>query len=135
MERPQKITFAEMRDMGVRRKRRNATLLADWKPRKYRGSTCMRVFCAAAMIAMLAGPVYAQSKPKTLEEMMDAKTPDQIEKEQAADRAYKESLKKIPDAKAPTDPWGNARSADAPKAAAKSPTAKKPPAKTGNSAN
>ena len=61
----------------------------------------MRVFCAAAMIAMLAGPVYAQSKPKTLEEMMDAKTPDQIEKEQAADRAYKESLKKIPDAEAP----------------------------------
>jgi hypothetical protein len=95
----------------------------------------MRVFCAAAMIAMLAGPVFAQSKPKTLEEMMDAKTPQQIEKEQAADRAYKESLKKIPDAKAPTDPWGNARSTDAPKAAAKTPTAKKPPAKTGSTTN
>jgi hypothetical protein len=87
----------------------------------------MKVFCAAAMIAMLTGPVYAQSKPKTLEEMMNAKTPDQTEKEQAAERAYKESLKKIPDAKAPTDPWGNARSADAPKAAAKPPSAKKPP--------
>jgi hypothetical protein len=94
----------------------------------------MRVFCLAAAIAMLAGPVYAQSKPKTIDEMMNAKTPDQIEKEQAADRAYKESLKKIPDAKAATDPWGNARSADAPKAA-NSPTAKKQPAKTGNSAN
>jgi hypothetical protein len=95
----------------------------------------MRIFYAAAVIAMLAGPVYAQSKPKTLEEMMDAKTPEQIEKEKAAERAYKESLKKIPDAKAPADPWGNARSTDAPKAAAKTPTAKKPPTKTGNSAN
>ena len=32
----------------------------------------MRVICAAAMIAMLAGPAYAQCKtPKTLEEMME----------------------------------------------------------------
>ena len=67
----------------------------------------MRVICAAAaIIATLAGPVCAQSKAhKTLEEMMDAKTPEQIEKEKAADRAYKDSLKKIPDAKAPADPW------------------------------
>jgi hypothetical protein len=96
----------------------------------------MRVICAAAMIAMLAGPAWAQNKaPKTLEEMMDAKTPDQIEKEQAADRAYKDSLKKIPDAKAPADPWGNARGAGAPKEAAKTPAAKKPAAKTGSTAN
>jgi hypothetical protein len=95
----------------------------------------MRVICAAAMIAMLAGPAYAQGKPPTLEEMMDAKTPDQIQKEQAADKAYKDSLKKIPDAKTPADPWGNARSADAPKATAKTPAAKKSPAKIGNTAN
>ena len=96
----------------------------------------MRVICAAAMMAMLAGPVCAQSKsPKTLEEMMDAKTPDQIEKEKAADRAYKDSLKKIPDAKAPADPWGSARGAGAPKEAAKTPAAKKPAAKTGSTAN
>ena len=97
----------------------------------------MRVICAAAaIIAMLAGPVYAQGKgSKTLEEMMDAKTPEQIEKEKAADRAYKDSLKKIPDSKAPADPWGNARATDAPKAATKSPIAKKLPAKTGSTAN
>jgi hypothetical protein len=95
----------------------------------------MRVFFAAAMIAMLAGSVYAQSNPKSLEEMIDAKTPEQIEKERAADRAYKDSLKKIPDAKAPTDPWGNARNNDAPKAAAKTPTSKKPPAKPASTAN
>jgi hypothetical protein len=99
------------------------------------GSIRMRVICAAAMIAMLAGPAYAQGKPPTLEEMMDAKTPDQIQKEQAADKAYKDSLKKIPDAKTPADPWGNARSADAPKATAKTPAAKKSPAKIGNTAN
>ena len=85
----------------------------------------MRIFCDVTMVAILAGtPVYAQEKAKTLEQMMDAKTPDQIEKEKATERAYKESLKKIPDAKAPTDPWGNARSADVPKAAAKSSTKK-----------
>jgi hypothetical protein len=95
----------------------------------------MRVFCAAAMVAMLAGPVYAQNKPQTLEEMMNAKTPEQIEKERAADRAYKESLKKIPDAKAPTDPWGTARGTDAPKAAAKTPAAKKPSTQTGGTTN
>jgi hypothetical protein len=99
------------------------------------GSIRMRVICAAAMIALLAGPAYAQSKSPTLEEMMDAKTPDQIEKEQARDKAYKDSLKKIPDAKTPADPWGNARSADAPKPAAKAAAAKKSPAKTGNTAN
>jgi hypothetical protein len=100
------------------------------------GSIRMRVICAAAMIAMLAGPAYAQGKtPKTLEEMMDAKTPEQIEKEQAVDRAYKDSLKKIPDPKAPADPWGNARSTDAPKTTAKTPAAKKSPTKTGNTTN
>jgi hypothetical protein len=67
--------------------------------------------------------------------MMDGKTPDQIEKEQAAEKAYKESLKKIPDAKTSYDPWGSARSGDAPKTAAKAPAAKRPPAKTGSSAN
>jgi hypothetical protein len=96
----------------------------------------MKVFFAAAVIAMLAGPACAQSKaPKTLEELMDAKTPEQVEKDQAADRAYKDSLKKIPDAKAPADPWGNARSSNAPATTAKTPAGKKLPAKTGSTAN
>ena len=96
----------------------------------------MRVVCAVTIVAMLAGPACAQSKaPKTLEEMMDAKTPEQAEKEQATDKAYKESLKKIPDAKAPADPWGSARSMNAPNTAAKTPAAKRSPAKTGSTAN
>jgi hypothetical protein len=96
----------------------------------------MRVLCAAAVISMLIGvPVCAQNKSMSLEEMMGAKTPDEIEKEKATEKAYKDSLTKIPDAKAPADPWGAAHGTDAPKTAAKTPVAKKPPAKTGNTAN
>ena len=87
------------------------------------------------MILTLAAPAYAQSKePKapTLEQMMDAKTPDQIEKEQEADKAYKESLKKIPDAKASSDPWGSTRGVGAVKTGAKAAAVKKPAAKSGN---
>ena len=95
----------------------------------------MRVVCAAAMIVMLAGPAYAQEKPipKYGEETKD-KTPQEKEADKAAQRAYERSLGNIPD-KGPTDPWGQVRSTDAPKATAKIPAAKKPPAKTGSTAN
>src|SRR5450631_4461272 len=77
----------------------------------------MRVLCAAA-IALLAGPAYAQQKsvPKYGDVTPD-KTPNEIEQDRAAERAYKRSLGNIPD-QGPTDPWGNARSVDAPKAVA-----------------
>ena len=51
------------------------------------------------------------------------------------DRKYKDSLKKIPDAKASNDPWGSVRS-DAPKTATtKAPAAAKAKTKTGSSQN
>ena len=80
----------------------------------------MRVFHAAAVIAILAGPAYAQTQqpvPRYGEAPKD-KTPQQIEADQAAERAYKNSLSNIPD-KGPSDPWGNMRSDSAPKAIAK----------------
>jgi hypothetical protein len=92
------------------------------------------VFASAAMIMILAAPACAQSKASTMpsaEQMLYGKPPEQVEKEAAAEKAYKESLKKIPDAKAPSDPWGSARGADAAKTAA----VKKPPAKRANSTN
>jgi hypothetical protein len=94
----------------------------------------MRVLCAAAMIALLAGPAYAQQKsvPKYGEVTPD-KTRSEIEQDRTAERAYKRSLGNIPD-QGPTDPWGNARSVDAPKAVAK-PSAAKPRTKTGATAN
>ena len=93
----------------------------------------MRVFAAAAIIALLAGPAYAQNKsiPKYGDVDKD-KTPQQIESEREAERAYKRSLGNIPD-KTPTDPWGNVRSDSPPKAAAKAAPAKR--TKTGNTAN
>jgi hypothetical protein len=100
----------------------------------------MRILRAAAIIALLAGPAYAQSQDQHVPrygETSTPKSPQQIESEKQADKAYKNSLGNIPD-KGPTDPWGNARSADAPKQAAK-PATKTAPAKpginTGSAAN
>jgi hypothetical protein len=78
----------------------------------------MRVFHAAAVIAILAGPAYAQTQPvPRYGEAPKDKSPQQIEADQAAERAYKNSLSNIPD-KGPSDPWGNMRS-DSAKAVAK----------------
>ncbi len=58
----------------------------------------MRVLCAAAMIGLLAGPAYAQQKsvPKYGDVTPD-KSPNEIEQDRAAERAYKRSLGNIPD--------------------------------------
>jgi hypothetical protein len=100
----------------------------------------MRVFRAAAMIALLAGPAYAEEPeapiPKYGETDKPDKTPQQKEADRAAERAYKNSLGNIPD-KGATDPWGNVRaepSKSTPKAAVKS-SAVKPQTKTGGTAN
>ena len=88
----------------------------------------MKVLCVAALSASLIGmvgsvvPARAQmggsgSGAPHMNMMPEkaAKTPEEIEQEKERDKAYKESLKKIPDAKAPNDPWGGVRSNDAPK--------------------
>jgi hypothetical protein len=87
----------------------------------------MRILCAAAVIAMLAGSAYAQDThvPRYGEEDPD-KTPEQLRSDKADSRAYQRSLGNIPD-KGPIDPWGTARGTDAPKSAAK---ATPKPAKT-----
>jgi hypothetical protein len=90
----------------------------------------MRVFRIAAVFALLAAPAYAQLPPINLIQEAPSKTPDQIEQEAAQQKAYKESLRKIPDAKSTSDPWGNVRSADVPKTPA--PTKR---TKTGSTAN
>jgi hypothetical protein len=93
----------------------------------------MRVFAAAIVIALLAGPACAQSQSVPRYGDTDKKkSPQEIEAEREAERAYKRSLGNIPD-QGPTDPWGNVRSDSAPKAAAKVAPAKR--AKTGNTAN
>lgn len=94
----------------------------------------MRVFLAATIIALLAGPACAQSQsvPK-YGETDKTKTPQEIAAERAADEAYKKSLGNIPDKGGATDPWGNVRSENAPKTAAKAAPAKH--TKAGKTAN
>lgn len=92
----------------------------------------MRVFLAAAVIALLAGPAFAQSKSIPKYGELGGKTPQEIAAEKEADRAYQKSLGNIPEQKA-SDPWGTVRSDNAPKSVAKTPPAKR--AKAGGTAN
>jgi hypothetical protein len=92
-----------------------------------------------ASVTPMAAPAFAQmpsgsdSPHVNLIPDVASRTPEQKEEDAIRDRAYKESLKKIPDTKGSSDPWGTVRAADAPKAAAPAPA--KPRAKTGSAAN
>ena len=90
----------------------------------------MRIYRALALAALLTGPYLAV--PATAQHMnlmpeLKSKSPEEREQDAIADKAYRESLRKIPDAKAASDPWGNVRS-EAPKPAPAKRT------KTGNAA-
>jgi hypothetical protein len=93
----------------------------------------MKVLRATLVIALLAGPAYAQAAYAQDNHIQRYGEPDkeksqtEIQADKAAERAYNRSLGNIPDA-APTDPWGNARGAGAPKTVAKD--AARPAAKT-----
>lgn len=84
----------------------------------------MKILRAAVVVALLAGPAYAQSglnadgHMQGYREESQPKTAVQIQADRAAEKAYKDSLSNIPDA-GPVDPWGNARAVGAPKSAAK----------------
>ena len=85
----------------------------------------MRAFRIAAVLALMTAPAYAQTPPINLMQDGPGKTAEQKAAEAARDKAYKESLKKIPDAKAPSDPWGTLRSGDAAKPSASKASASK----------
>jgi hypothetical protein len=93
----------------------------------------MRIFRAAALAALLPGlaaPAYAQTPNINLMPELATKTPEEKEADAIREKAYRESLKKIPDAKTSTDPWGSVRAAEPAKAAPA-----KPKTKTGSTAN
>jgi hypothetical protein len=98
----------------------------------------VRAFIAAAIIAALAGPAWAQQKPvQRYGEKDKDKTWGEMEQEKEAERAYKRSLGNVPE-KGPVDPWGNARNVGEPKAAAKTDAKAAPPKpkiKTGGTPN
>jgi len=93
----------------------------------------MRIFGApAAMLlwAALALPAHAQAPNINLMPDLQSKSAEEKEAEAAREKAYRESLKKIPDAKTSSDPWGAVRAPEAPK-----PAAAKPKTKTGAAAH
>lgn len=87
----------------------------------------MKFLSAAAVIFLLTAPAYAQNINLIPE--LQSKSPEQKEQEAIKEKAYKESLRKIPDAKGSADPWGAVRNNEAPKTAAPA----KPKTKTGSS--
>ena len=95
----------------------------------------MRMLGAAAVIVLLTGPAYPQTPSLNLIPEVQSKSPEEKEAEAVRDKAYKESLKKIPDAKVSNDPWGTVRNADTPKASDKTSAPAKPRTKTGSTAN
>jgi len=80
----------------------------------------MRMLSAAAVVVLLTAPAYAQMQTPNINLMPEVKTlsPEEREQEAVRDKAYKDSLRKIPDSKGSSDPWGTVRSTEAPKAAA-----------------
>jgi hypothetical protein len=95
----------------------------------------MKLFRMAAVLTVLAGPAFAQDSPH-INLMADgpSKTDDEKAADAARDKAYKETLKKIPDAKAANDPWGGMR-ADPPKQPAPKAAAATKKPKAGTAAN
>jgi hypothetical protein len=88
----------------------------------------MRVFRTAAVFAILAGPAFAQVPNVNLIPELASKTPEEKELEAEQQKAYRDSLKKIPDVKTSSDPWGTVRNVETPKTSAPA----KPRTKTGS---
>jgi len=86
----------------------------------------MRLLSVALVLALLTGPAAAQMMNLLPE--LKSMTPEEREQDAIRQKAYRDSLRQIPDNKGSVDPWGAVRS-DAPKSAA---PAKQPRTKTGN---
>ena len=99
----------------------------------------MKLFrMAAVLLAVLAGPAYAQMPNINLMQDAPSKSPEEKAADAEREKVYKETLKKIPDTKASNDPWGGMRSdppkqSAAPKASAATSAPKK--SKSGTAAN
>jgi hypothetical protein len=94
----------------------------------------MKVFRTAAVLTLLVSPAYAQMPNINLMPEIPTKTQEEKDADAVRDKAYKDSLRKIPDAKTSADPWGNVRS-DAPKDASKTAAPAKSKTKTGSTVN
>ena len=77
----------------------------------------MRIALATFAIALLIGPAVAQIGGMNLLDDYDRKkSQEEIDKEKAAEEAYKSAMKKVPDQKKATnDPWADVRGMSEPK--------------------
>jgi hypothetical protein len=64
---------------------------------------------AAMMAALLTGSAAAQALNMPMGGDTKALTSEEKEKQADRERAYKDAVRKIPDQKANTDPWGDIR--------------------------
>ena len=79
---------------------------------------------ASAILILLTGDAFSQpggssgntgsSMPMTLTPSERRRTPEELQRDRAIEAQYNRTVnEKIPDKKAPADPWGNVRSAPA----------------------
>ncbi|MGC2780150.1 MAG: hypothetical protein WA418_31370 [Bradyrhizobium sp.] len=97
----------------------------------------MKKLLVTMTVALLTGwavPAMAQMPNINLLGDGPSKSPEEKEAEAAREKAYKDTMRKIPDAKTSSDPWGNVRAAEQPKAPPVKTTAAKKP-KVGASTN
>jgi hypothetical protein len=87
----------------------------------------MRIPGAVVLMVLLTAPAYAQMPNLNLMPEVASRTPEQKEQDAIKEKAYRESLKKIPESKGSSDPWGTVRGNDTKAAAPAKP-------KTGGSA-
>ncbi|MGP9811606.1 hypothetical protein ACTZWT_08865 [Rhodopseudomonas sp. NSM] len=93
----------------------------------------MKLLRGVAVSVLLAGPAYAQMPNVNLVPEIQHKSPEEKAQDAIREKAYRESLRKIPDAKGPSDPWGDVRSNEP--VSAKPKTATTRSKKTGQTAN
>jgi hypothetical protein len=71
-----------------------------------------RCLLAAAALLIWTLPAAAQMPAINMMPEVKSRSPEERERDAQIEKAYKEKLRSIPD-KAPTDPWGNVRGAEA----------------------
>jgi hypothetical protein len=77
---------------------------------------------SVVLIALFSAPAFAQDAGSPHINLLSdgpSKSPEEIEKAREVEKAYKDTLKTIPNAAGTNDPWGNVRSESQPKSKAK----------------
>ena len=91
----------------------NAPVTPPAIPAYHRALRLLAIALAAAALVLQVHAAHAQGKsaPKGPSDKQKAHDAEVRAYEKATDKAYRETLKQIPDAKPNADPWGNLRAA------------------------